>query len=61
VANVAVKMGNRKGKIGKKVDSGYWILEWGDCWRLGYWILDTGFLMVNLSAFFHSCILAFSH
>jgi len=30
VANIAVKMGNRKGKIGKKVDSGFWkILDIG--------------------------------
>jgi len=34
VANVAVKMGNRKGKIGKK-DT-----ENGRCWIKGCWILE---------------------
>jgi hypothetical protein len=37
VANVAVKMRNRKGKIGKKVDSGCWILD------IRFWILDSGY------------------
>jgi len=42
-------MGNRKGKIGKKVDSGCWILDIGmgrlleivGDWDIEYWILDS--------------------
>jgi len=47
VANVAVKMGNRKGKIGKKVESGCWILDIGMGRLLEIGILDTGYWILD--------------